>query len=557
MIDLGLVERSLRADGWAPLDPPDWLRASWREPAPFAAALAAWHDAGGPVPLKSAPECGYDLFHDLVRRHLDLPTPALVADGAGAPRELSFAALAAAASRRAEAWRRAGAEAGQTVALVRAFGPELLVSLAAALQLGLVLSLVSPAGRRLAQARLAALAPAFVDVDELYRALVPEGPVVLPATLPAEAAGLERSHVYRPGQPVARLFDPESPSAAAPRLLTCDAAWLGALRDGAVTLGLRRGDALAAPGLSLSGAQPALVFAALMSGATFVHLTLDALEHAPERLVARPLRVLGVSPRLARLVCRRPTPLGARCAAWFRDPVASTQLDPWQEFVAAGALQATPAMNVRWSAALGGATLFSPRRVGQPHCDVLPAAGVPWSLVDLAQDDVPAASGAGRLSLVPPGQTDPAITAAVVLPRGRGWLAGGAMPACPAGRAYPVAEALATVATVPGCRAATVVIDPSSGGGARVVVLVFTDEAGVAPARIEERLAAELGADLLPDEIACFPLFPRRDDAGAPDARWCHAQYRSGGLARKSRDELFRLLSRLRARVAPTPEESP
>lgn len=555
MIDLGVVERSLRADGWAPFAPPDWLVESWRDPAAFAAALAAWHDGAGATPLKSVPGSGYDLFHDLVRRHLGTPTPALVIDGAGAPRELWFAQLAWAAGQRAEAWRRAGAQPGQVVALARPLGVELVVSLLAALQLGLVFSLVPPSGRRLARARLEALAPAFVDADAAYATRVPDGVPLVPSSLPVgDEAGLTRSHLYRPGQPVALLFDAEAPML--PRPLSCDAAWLGALRDGAVTLGLRAGDAVAAPDLPLVGAQPALLFAALMSGATWVHLTLDELAHAPERLVARPLAALGVGARLRRLVCERRLALGGRVASWFRDPIASTALEPWQDFVAAAGLQAAPATNVRWSAALGGATLFSPRRAGVAHADVLPAAGATHGIVELARDDAPA-SGVGRLALTPAGADEPVVTAAVVAPRGRGWLAGGAMPACPGGRAYPTAEALAAVATVPGCRAATVVIDPDAGGGARVVLLVFGAGAAVAEAAVRDALEADLGPDQLPDEIACFPLLPRRDDAGAPDARWCHAQYRSGELSRKSHDELFRLLSRLRGRVVQKAEESP
>jgi hypothetical protein len=557
MIDLGLAERSLAVDGWAPHEPPPWLLASWQDAPRFFAELAAWHDAMNEVPLRSVAQRHYDLFHDLVSRHVALATPALAwYAGDGTRCELSFAELALLASRRAEAWRQAGARAGQVVALTRVLSPELIVSLLAAIKLGLVFSIVPPSGRRLAQARLSTLAPALVDADALHGALVPAGALLLPSQpSPRLTPTDEPPHLYRAGAPLGLLFDPAGPSLLEPRPLTCDAAWLGALRDGAVTLGLRASDAVAAPDLSLLATQPALLLATLMSGATFVHLTLDELERAPERLRERALKAVGVSVRLRELVRRRPLALGTRWASWFRDPLESTQLDPWQRFIVAGELAESAAMNLRWEAALGGCTLASPRRRGRAHCDVLPAAGLAWSLSDLAQDGVPIAGGPGRLTLQPPGAEAPLTTAAILLPQGQGWLAGGAVPACPAGRVFPVAPALAAVAALPGCRAATVLVDPRRDGDPPHVVLLLFGPDGVDVAAAWQTLAAELGAENLPDHVAAFPLVPRRDDTGKTAARWCHQQFRDGGLGRKANDELFRLLSQLRARVVSLPKE--
>jgi hypothetical protein len=557
-LDLAQLGRSLRAEGHAPFDPPEWLRASWQEPARFWAALAAAHDVGGATALRSVVGRGYYLFHDLVLRHRALATPALVSDGPRGAEALSFGALAEAAGRRAAAWREAGAQTGEVVALVRSLDRELWISLAAALHLGLVLALVPPEGQSLARARLAALGPVLVDVDPLHAALVPADARLLPDGRSGGGdGGPERAHAYQPGQPVALLFDPAGPSPLAPRPLACDAAWAGALRDGTIALGLRRGDALAQPGGSLLSTQPALVFASLMSGATFVHLTLDELARAPERLLERPLAALGVSEPLRELLRKDPVPLGGYCRTWFRDPLEAPRLEPWQAFIESNGLRATPALNLRWDAALGGATLASPQRIGRAHAEVLPAAGVAWSLTDLVDETAPATGGVGRFALTPPGHEGPAPTAAILVPHGRGWQAAGAMPHLPRGRRYPADAAIAAARQPGSARAATVLIDPSPAGDPpRVVLLAFGTEGRLAPGALLEQLALELGPELLPDEIACLPLLPRRDDVGAPDARWCHHQHRSGGLARKSNDELFLLLSRLRARVV-SPSEEP
>jgi hypothetical protein len=557
MIDLAHIEGSLCLDGWEPCEPPEWLSESWRAPSPFFDALAAWHDHTGPARLKSVPLRRYDLFHDLVLRNAALETPAFSWYELDQKRAWSFAELAWRARRRAAAWQQAGAQPGQVVALVRPLGPELLVSLLAALQLGLVFSLVPPSGRRLARARLAALAPALVDGDDSARALFPDGARELAAE--PTRGECDGSHAYRPGQPVAMLFDVASPTPLLPRPLTCDAAWLGALRDGAIALGLRRGDSLVAPDLSALATQPALWLASLMSGASFVHLTLDEVERDPALLADRPFKVVGVGTRLRESLLRRPLSL-ANWASWFRDPNQAPSLEPWQALVSACGLQAAHAINLRWDAALGGATMFSARRRGRAHAEAMPAAGATWSLVDLAQDDVPASGAAGRLALVPAGEAAPAVSASILLTHGRGWLSAGALPSLPAGRAYPAADALAVAATVDGCRAASVALDPAGPDGTSgVILLVFSGGGSVDSARLcaatRVAVAEQLGADSVPDRIECFPLFPRRDDSGAADAGWCHQQLRSGGLQRKSADELFRLLARIRERAVPAPKE--
>jgi hypothetical protein len=561
VIDLGRLARSLVVERLQPFAVPEWLAASWREPAPFWSELWAWHDATGPVPLKSAPLGRYDFFHDLALRNLTIETPAFVwYEAAREPRELSFRELAIAASRRAEAWQLAGVEPGQIVALVRPLGAELLVSLLAALKLGLVFALVPPSGRRLARARLAAAGAAHVDVDDRYSSLFTDGASRLPREPPGAAVReLDRSHVYQPGQPLALVFDPASPAPTEPRPLACDAAYFGALRDGPIALDLRRGDALAAPGLPALSTLPALWLAALLSGSTYVHVTLYECEQAPQLLVERSFKTVGVSAPLRELVRQKKVHLGARWTSWFRDPVAAVVLEPWHGFIAAGGLQASLAMNLRWEPALGGCSLFSGRHRGRAHVEVLPSAGGSWSLADLAAD-VPASTDTGRLAVTPPGHADLVVTTNVVARHQNGWLSGGAMPPRPGGRTYPVVDALAAVATVEGCCAASVVLDPSGSDGApSVTLLCFSGGESVdsneLASRARQRLADELGPDFLPDRVECFPLFPRRDPSGAADARWCHDQLRSGGLGRKSTDELYRLLSRLRQRVVAQPKE--
>ncbi len=83
------------------------------------------------------------------------------------------------------------------------------------------------------------------------------------------------------------------------------------------------------------------------------------------------------------------------------------------------------------------------------------------------------------------------------------------------------------------------------------VLLVFTDNtAGVDEAKtvkeIRNTLVRDMGEEFLPDRILFYPLYPRRDPDKKIDHEWCHSQFITGGLLRKSKDELYRCITMIR-----------
>lgn len=559
MIDVPAIERRLSLDGWSPVPEQEWLAESWRTPSAFWKMLREWHDAGAPVRLESAPpgpttKGGFDLFHDLVLRNLDSAVPAFCwYEPDGTARALSYRELAKRASLRAGTWQEAGLERGKKVAIVRTLDVELLVSTLAAVKLGACFSIIEPEGRRLVRARLEALAPDGVDLGPMHAPFLPEGVVALPPDGTAETLETSRSTLYEPGEVVAAPFDPTSEEQV-PRQVTADSAWVQALADGPIALGLRRGDAFAAPGFPLAHTQPPLLWAGLLAGATFWHLRPEELEREPSRAVAHPLRTFGVDARVRELFLRQPVAAGGVWASWFRAPEGTAGLEPWQQFVRVTGLAETPALNLDWRACLGGCALYSPRRRGAAHHDVFPAPGVRWSLRALGQPEVESLGGSGQLARVSPGGDAAEVTSGILIRRGQAWMLAGTLSPGRRGMAYPQEMAAEVAKGLEGVRDGLVVLVPTaSQAEPSVVWLLFTGpstvDEGELVARARDVAEHELGRAFVPDRVECVPLVPRRDEAGACDARWCREAHVSGALTWMSKDVLFRAISELRAQL--------
>ncbi|MCY1022811.1 long-chain fatty acid--CoA ligase [Pyxidicoccus sp. MSG2] len=542
-------------------DLPDWRQQSWTDSDGFAMALAAHHASRGAPAPKSRPGQHHDFFHDLVTRHADSGGVALRAwDPLRGWQTLGYRELQDRASRRAAEWASQGVKPGAKLCLLYGVGPELLVSLMAALKLGTCVSLLPPVGTHFLSRRLSKLAPAHVAAES-HQAPLLKGFEPLLLRSRGDAAPAFTSHTYRPDEPVALLFSPLVDPTDTPVPLSAEAAWRGALCDGVLTFGLGPGDHLAAPGFHFLQHQPALLLATLLRGATFLHLEPADVERAPGLLTEHPLRALGVSPALRDALLRaRSGPL-RNVAHWFRSADEPLDWQAWRDWVRQCDLVAVPCSNVLVDASAGGAVLTSGRRVADLHTGIAPAPGRAWALRDLNMSGQEAAGDVGVFTLLPDKKRPPGY---VVLTRGRGtFLFAGTRDARREGRVYPAAEVAAALADLTFCAGASVSIVPTGGtpGHHRHVLLVFTGaeaadvferEAGPRRQEIRRRLELRLGAEHLPDRTELFPMYPRRTKDGRVDDAWCRSQYLTGALHRKSSDPMFQALTALRGRVLET-----
>jgi hypothetical protein len=529
---------------------PVWQQESWQDPEGFSNALAVAHVGRG-APLKSRAGQHYDFFHDLVVRHGNTDRVALRSyDRRSGWQVLGYKQLQEQASRRATEWARQGVKAGAKVCLVYSVGSELLISLAAALGLGACISFLPPQGKRFIAHRLAALAPDHIAAEP-HQVLLLEGFEKQLLQSKGQAAPAFTSHTYKPEEPVGLLFSPlvEPPGTPAP--LTAEDAWRGALVDGLLTFGVGPGEHLAAPGYHPLQHLPAFLFTTLLRGATYLHLELSDVETNPALLTEHPVRALGVAPALRDVMLRARTQL-KNVGHWFRNPEDPIDWVAWRAWVKQCGLAAVPSSNVLVDAVAGGAVLVSPRRVRELHTETPPAPGRVWTLNDVNMSGQQAPGDVGVFALLPDKDRPPPY---VVLTRSYGqYHYGGPRTARREGRVYPAAEVAEIVQELAFVRGATVVPTPTGGvaGHYRQVLLVFTgaqeQRASVWLQELRRSIELQLGAEHLPDRTEFIPLYPRKEK-GQVDEAWCHSQYLTGALHRKSTDPLFQALTAVRGHL--------
>ncbi|QRK06968.1 AMP-binding protein [Archangium violaceum] len=539
--------------GSADVGVPAWLQESWGDPEGFAVALATASVGRGP-PLKSRPGQHHDFFHDLIARHANTDLIALRTwSKAHGWRTLGYRQLHEQAARRATTWAQQGVKPGARVCLLYHPGPELLVSLAAALGLGACISILPPQGRGFLTRRLTALAPEHIAAEPHQALLLGDFEKLLLHGR-GNASPAFTSHTYKPAEPVGLLFSPLAEPPDVPVPLTADDAWHGALVDGLLTFGLGPGEHLAAPGFHPLQHLPALLFATLLRGATFLHLEPADLETNPAPLTEHPLRALGVTPALRDVLLKTRTRL-EKVGHWFRNPEEPLDWQSWREWVKQCGLSSVPTSNVLVDAAAGGAVLCSPRRVGDIHLDAAPAPGRRWALKDLNLSGQEAPGDVGLFTLLP--DKDRPLPY-VILSRVHGqYLYGGTRNARREGRVYPAAEVMETLESLASLRGTSVFAVPVGGtsGQHRHLLLAFTGarqpDGGTLQQEIRRCIELQLGAEHLPDRYEFFPLYPRRKK-GRIDEAWCHWQYQTGALHKKSTDALAQALTALRGHVLDT-----
>ena len=552
-----------------------WLSRTLADPDGFHAALLAHKNEHG-APLKSRPGESFDFFHDLVLRNPGRENPVLRSYSRRAGWSvLTPLALRLRAVHLATVWARAGVTPGERLAIVLPLGPEYVVAVAAALYLGLVIAPLPPRGSLLMTQRLGALKPDRVytsallavelrrlsGVPKLAERLLIGEPDSLLEGLPAAP------HTYAPGAPVLALFSPLYKDSKALVEVSSERAFFGALRDLAVGLGLLLGETLAAPGAFPEQYHPGLVLTTLLGGLTLLDCELQALRSEPQLLLQQPMiDALLVSRPLFNVLYEAEPARGVllRTRLLLRDPLAATDLAPWQRLTTAHGLSKHLMGNLVYDSAEGGCLLFSPRRRGQWQTLVLPAPGRPYELQvpDDSRRPAVALSGVFCPAAAPEGY-------AVVGRVGDDYLLAGTLTPRQDGRVYPEAAILRALQAQPGLPAppfvdgAAVAAVPSGDGSDRwlftLVVLTgaeplaeFGRLQGERSDELLQRLRTLIGPEFLPHAIVMYPLIARRVD-GEVDTERLARDYQAGTLHRKASQPLFHHLTMLRAACRDTP----
>ena len=530
--------------------PPALCTQAAEEAPEFWKGLKRAADARFPSHGASVTFGKYDFFHDIIQRNRNNPAPAFIfLDAAGEKKALSYAELGELATARSVAWARQGVSPGNRLSIARVMGCEFVVDLLAGLRMGLVISVLPPEGREYLTTRLEAIAPDHLSGDpQLLSGLEEWEALFLCPSVTGRRTESRVFHGYETGTPVFRLISEVSSDAVEPVVLSSDAAYLGALRDGLLVLGLSVGTRMAAPEFPLLSSQPSMILAVLLAGATWVHLTGEDISRKRVDLERAHFGVFGVSTGIRERLLENLPDLSECWDRWFRSASEDLDFERWQTFSRLLGLSDSHAGNLRWDPALSGCTLMSVWRKGG-HPRVLPIFGA--SLAESGEED--ALFGQTPLMLPLPGGDTPLDAGCTVSKMGSEWIYTGEVARTRQGLAYPEGEILSLLEARFGrfgLRFSMVDL-PLPTGGHRFTLLVFTcgRGGGRLEARIRDLLSTGMGPRFLPDRIRILPLFPRMTEDGEVDHAWCRDLYLTGLLEKRAEAPIFRTLTRMRARL--------
>lgn len=524
-----------------------WLHHSWVAPDVFWSALKIYWERVSGGTGKSQPQGKFDFHQDILVRQQHNPFPAFAGyDPVRGWNKLGYADLTESVERLSAAWQAAGVQSGDVVAIVYPLSTLWLIALLAALQLGMVVSILPPLGRAFVSRRLHALKARWLAADRFYvRALSGDW---LHQVLPDSGGNtrLARGYNYAFGETVALLFDPVSATPDVPRPVPAESLYRGAMRDGVLALGLKMGQSCAAPGWHTLETQPSLMLSVLMSGGTYVHLELADIETHTARLEEQPVDILLISLKLRDILQKKPISGIKSCKHWFRHPGESMDMVAWNDFMERQSLQNITTGNMVWNSALGGCILFSVR-FKVPHTEVLPAPASRWLLGDLRLPLQPTQTNTGYLVLSATSNENPPdwVATTYLLARNRGvWTYLGAYPRGRSGRTYPRNEVLDVISEILDYGMMVEAVGSIDNEDPPQVLLVFAQD--VPEYAVRDRIQLELGNDFQPDRIEFLPYLPKLDGKGKPDALWCQTLFSIGELYRRKNHPLFQCLSELK-----------
>ena len=507
------------------------------------------------TPLRSEPGRHYDMYSDLVLRHLSTEHPVLRKQVGRTCSEFTRANIHEASGRLATLWRRVVHE-GTRVALVARDDLLIIIALVTGFRLGLRMSFVPHLGKSFVENRLRLLEPEAVVFDDhsllnaQARRQWPSLPIRAPLSTPR---AVERTFAYKPDDVV---LDVISTFSSDLRVVSLTSRQLHSRLavDTALILGLHPGHCFASLDAVPIQNTPVLQLAVLFGGATWVSL----LDTSVLRDSAPKLHHVVMSAEARDEVLRGDwSPQGWH--RWFKNPSEPYEWSPWKDFGYILASKNCLGQNLLVSASHGGCLLFS-QASDDPGLRVQPSPGLSWMLEEPGMPGQPTLSGTGVLTLSRLGATPvpcpPSQIGNFLLSDMKGhFLFSGYLRAGRYGLALPNKELSASIRSLPAVDDAVVITNPISGllNGFRSSLVVFVDPASD-PQPVSERLRSiikskamvELGSQHLPDQILIYPLTPRRDNSGEVDLAWCTWQLQSGGFETKLRKDSHRLISLLR-----------
>ncbi len=537
------------------------LKHSFEEPEAYIQALHQhFQDAG--YHSQTVINERYALYWDLVEAKLGHRTPVLSVYQEDLDwQHFSYDIFHRRVSDLAIRWTDAGIVPGTTITLMTPLGYEFLLGLMTGLKLGATMSWVSPIGPTYRRNRIERLESEFIAAHPKYHQELDASLLDFERSATTQNRSAPATHHYEPDAVVLKLLSPLAPVRDTPVELSASDLYHRLLNDVLVVLELNAADRVSAPGLDAHQIQPWLGLATMLAGGTYLHIRAETLHTTPQAWTGYRPTILGLDDQSRKLMVTHQSDLASSLRLWFRDIAEPLDWQGWQNFQE-GFGDASPwGMNLLVNGAFGGTVFFSPKSNRVPPINVIPAPGIPWSLLDQTGPGETRRRSTG-LYAAPDTNLTPDHHGTILLshPKPHELYFIASRDGVSGARTYPVEEVQSLVETLPSVSKCLVLqldrlIDVDD---VPVNLLIFLNrslrphftakEQQEIKSRIRDLIRFELGASFLPSELTLSHCYPELSD-GALDVSWTQSQHYRGFLEIKEELSIFSTLSALRTLV--------
>ena len=503
----------------------------------------------------------YNFYHDFILRFRFIKNFVFINFENSKKETLTYSELYRYVEHLASIWERKKVNSGKRIAIILPIGKELVIALGVALKLGLISSFLPPMPKSLLEKKLKVLSPDFVCTN--YLSLV-TGTDWEEKTISVELENLKSSDDFQISDLSQSKGYSYKPNEEIFEVLLGDEIWkvkaneayLMPLSCALSFLELSSNIFFVFCGDGYNTIVPSIFLSCMSVGSCFVFVKNNELLNFVEEIKKTQNKfVYMIEPKVRDIFLTQGIEFPQNCYVWLKDPFEDNDLYAWDLFIRKSNLDKTYCGNIHWDSRICGCILISPKIKRTAHFYVLPPFGVEWKFFDPVGIGEKSKADIGFLSIKPSGSEKEVITDKVVAKNNGIWVAS----------EISFSETINDyISDQDLCKFVLnflkkekkyngfidlVLLRVVTISGKKRVLLIFLPEGGFSEdlkKEILDKIERTLGTEFLPEEVEFFLLFPHYEDSEKIDKSWCLNEYLFGRLKTREKNELFRLLTKLK-----------
>ncbi len=562
MIDIDKLKASWWSSAPLTFDAQESITNSYEHPELFWDSLWTLQKSVSSIPSKSVLNKHYDFYSDCVLRHPESHIAFSLIEEGGFISSWSYKKLHRCVNYQLKKWLKQPIKPGTLTAIILPRGIDALIALLAALRMGLTICMLPPDTPFLSQAC------ALASLDDLKPELIitkqKDSPLAQTAcpTLFIEELGESDDapfldpHAYPATDTLqfSLALHRKEPYIFLP--LDAHTTYLHALRDGLFTLNLKPETPYIAPLACPLRSEPCLSLSTLLSGATLMHVSDEALLKDPLILKDKKPHVMSIARHLLELWAKEPGCPSKQLKCFSISPI-DRHFSFWKTFLQTNELDKIPYFQAWTDNSLGGFALISKPGTNTTDFFVKPSPGTHWHLQDLVRSKEPFSSGFGLFAPTLSSEENSAKETNFVLSNlDIDCLIVSTDKPAREGVTIPtqkLEEALCQLSFVKHALVYTFQ-KPGAIAHSQLTFLIFVDplKNDISDTTKQEwsstvcdHIIKQIGTAFLPDSIEYFVLAPKMKGLHI-DKVWCLNQYAKGLLTQKNRLQVYQMLSMLK-----------